>query len=161
MSAPHLRLVDRIVNEHGEIVDCPHCAAARAEAEEWKQEVLKLKSDVRRLKEDKAMKAREDDDYPAAYELFDEWRRETGHPRAKFEGDIRRVQRALSVIRLYREDREKLSWVIQYGKHLAPVWRGEKQDSWGLLFRDADHIEKYARAWWTHCRRNGGRDGGS
>jgi hypothetical protein len=24
-----------------------------------------------------------------------------------------------------------------------------------LLFRDADHIEKYANAWWTHCKRTG------
>jgi hypothetical protein len=47
-------------------------------------------------------------------------------------------------------------WVIQYGKHLAYVdERGVKHDSWGLLFRDADHIEKYANAWWTHCKRTG------
>jgi hypothetical protein len=154
MSAPHLRLVDRIVNEHGEIVDCPHCAAARAEAEEWEQEVLKLKRRVRSLTEDKDAKARNDKDYPIALRLFDYWRSQTGHERARL--DPARLRIALSAVKLYREDLEKLAWVVQYGRELAYVdAKGNRHDSFGLLFRDAEHIERYARAWWTHCRRNG------
>jgi hypothetical protein len=160
MSAPHLRLVDRIVNEHGEIVDCPHCADARAEAEEWEREVLKLKRRVRALTEDKDAKARSDKDYPIALRLFDYWRAQTGHERARL--DPARLRLALAAVKLYREDLEKLAWVVQYGRELAYVdARGNRFDSFGLLFRDAEHIEKYARAWWTHCRRNGGRDGRS
>lgn len=157
MSArPALRLVQNVVDDNGELAGCPNCRQALEEAETWERRVLELEAKVRRLEEDKDAKARQDKDYPAAAELFDEWRRETGHPNARFDGDIRRVQRALRVIKLYRKDREKLSWVIQYGKHLAYVdERGVKHDSWGLLFRDADHIEKYANAWYLHCRRKG------
>jgi hypothetical protein len=86
--------------------------------------------------------------------LFDYWRSQTGHERARL--DPARLRLALAAVKLYREDLEKLAWVVQYGRELAYVdAKGNRHDSFGLLFRDAEHIERYARAWWTHCRRNG------
>lgn len=155
MSAiPHLRLVDI---ETGEVQDspssCPHCAEAQAEAEVWEREVLKLKRDLKRLTEDRDAKLRNDKDYPDAEDLFDEWRRECGHSNARF--DFNRIRLAITAIRRYRKDRDKLSWVIQYGKHLAYVdGRGVKHDRFGLLFQDAEHVEKYANAW-ARARRRG------
>jgi hypothetical protein len=32
---------------------------------------------------------------------------------------------------------------------------GEVHDGFGLLFRDADHIEKYATKWWRYQKRQG------
>jgi hypothetical protein len=96
------------------------------------------------LKADKEAKMRGDKQFPEAHDLFDEWRQECNHPNAEF--DPPRMRLALSAVRRYKRHREKLSWVIQCGKHLAyvdPV-TGEKHDSFGLLFRDSEHIEKYA-----------------
>jgi hypothetical protein len=46
--------------------------------------------------------------------------------------------------------------VVQYGKHLAYVDpKGTRHDSFGLLFRDAEHIEKYANAYHRWSRANG------
>jgi len=145
-AAPHLRLVQNLVNDDGELVGCPHCADARAEAETWEQEVLKLKRQIKRLTEDKDAKLRNDKDYPAAAALFEEWQRECNHPNASF--DTNRAQLAIRATRRYRKHRDKLSWVIQYGKHFAYVdANGVKHDRFGLLFQDAEHIEKYANAY--------------
>ena len=160
MSArPALRLVDHLVDENGEVQDCPHCQDARAEADVWEQRVLELERKVRRLEEDKGEALRRDKDYLAALGLFDEWRQETGHPKAKF--DRNRAALAIRMIRGYRNHREQLSWVIQYGKHFAYVdEKGVRHDSFGLLFRDAEHIERYANAWARRRHEIGGHDAG-
>lgn len=149
----HLRVVDTETGQvHEAPGECAHCAEAMAEAETWEQEVLKLKRQVKRLMEDRDQKMRNDKDFPMARELFEEWQRETGHPRARF--DRNRIALALTTVKAYREDREKLSWVIQFGRHLAFVdERGHKHDSFGLLFRDAEHIEGYATKWWRYGKR--------
>lgn len=152
-AAPHLRLVD---TETGEVQDhgtCPSCAESHAEAETWEKEVLKLKRQVKRLMEDRDAKDRNDKNYPAAAELFEEWQRECNHPNAKF--DPARVRLALSAIKRYKDERDKLSWVIQAGKHLAYVdpCTGERHDGFGLLFRDSEHIEKYANKYARWQRR--------
>jgi hypothetical protein len=154
-AARHLRVVDTETGEVHHEGDCAHCADARSEAETWEQEVLKLKRQVKRLMEDKDAKDRNDKLYPAAADLFDEWARECNHPKARF--DPARVRLALSAIKAYgKEDREKLSWVIQCGKHLAYVdpCTGERHDSFGLLFRDSEHIEKYANKYARWQKRN-------
>jgi hypothetical protein len=153
-AARHLRIVDTETGEVHEEGDCANCADARAEAEIWEKEVLKLKRQVKRLEDDKDEKNRQDKHYPAAASLFDEWRDECNHPKARF--DPARIRLALSAIKAYgAEDREKLSWVIQCGKHLAYVdpCTGERHDSFGLLFRDSEHIEKYANKYARWLRR--------
>lgn len=146
-AAPHLRLVQTAIDENGEVVPgCPHCNDARAEAEVWEQRVLQLERQVKRLQEDRDEKQRQDRDFPAALELIDEWKRECGHPKARV--DPARIRLAMAAVKLYREDRDKLSWVIQHGKFLAYVdEKGTRHDSFGLLFRDAEHIERYANGW--------------
>lgn len=145
-AASHLRLVDSETGELHEHADCPGCADARAEAEIWEKRVLQLERQVKRLTEDRDEKNRNDRDYPAAADLFDEWKRECGHPNAQF--DTNRIRLALSAVKRYRKDRDKLSWVIQHGKHFAHVnEHGVKHDRFGLLFQDSEHIEKYANGW--------------
>lgn len=154
-AARHLRIVDTETGEVHEEGDCANCAEQRAETEVWEKRVLTLERQVKRLLEDKDEKNRQDKLYPAAADLFDEWRTECAHPNARF--DPARVRLALSAIKAYgEEDREKLSWVIQCGKlipYVDPV-TGETHDSFGLLFRDAEHIEKYARKYAFWRRRN-------
>lgn len=152
--APHLRLVETLVDENGELVNqCPNCAAAASEAETWERRVLQLERALQREREDKDARLRNDKDYVAAAELFEEWKRETGHANAKF--DTNRAGLAVRAIRGYRKHREQLSWVIQYGKRFAYVdEKGVRHDSFGLLFRDAEHIERYANGY-ARRRREG------
>jgi hypothetical protein len=147
MSAvPHLRVVD---TETGELHDtpssCPHCAEAVAEAEIWERRVLTLERQVKRLTEDRDAKLRADKDYPAALDLLEEWARECGHPNAKL-NDPKRVQLALSVVKRYRKEREKLSLVIQQAKYLAyrAPDTGLVYDQFGRIFGSSDEIEKRA-----------------
>lgn len=156
MSArPALTLVQNLVKtDTGELVGCPHCNEAREEAETWERRVLQLEAALKRATEDKDAKLRNDKDYPAAIDLFDEWKRECGHPRARI--DLARINLALRAVKLYKDNREALSMVIQRGKHLAYVdERGTRHDSFGLLFRDAEHIERYANEYARWRRRNG------
>lgn len=143
--APHLRLVQTAIDENGEVVPgCPHCNDARNEAEVWEGRVLQLERQVKRLQEDRDDKMRRDRDFPGALDLIEEWKRECGHPKARV--DPARIRLAMAAVKLYRDDRDKLSWVIQHGKSLAHVdsKTGQRFDQFGLLFRDAEHIEKYA-----------------
>ena len=154
-AAPHLRLVDTETGEMHEQGACPHCADAQAEAEVWEREVLKLKRQIKRLTDDRDAAALRDRYYPAAHSLFEEWQIECNHPNAKF--DPARVRLALGVVKRYKDERDKLSWVIQAGKHLAYTdpQTGERHDGFGLLFRDSDHIERYANKWARWVKRNG------
>jgi hypothetical protein len=158
-AAPHLRLID---SETGEIHDapspCPHCAEAREEAEIWEREVLKLKRDIKRLTDDKDARLRADKHYPVALDLIDEWKRECGHPNASAE-DPKRVQLALSVVKRYKDQREKLSLVIQHGKHLAFVDpdTGFRFDEFGRLFGSSDEIEARASKFWLWDQRRKAR----
>jgi hypothetical protein len=147
MSAvPHLRLID---SETGELHDapssCPHCAEAASEAEIWERRVLTLERQVKRLTEDRDAKLRADKDFPAALDLLEEWARECGHPNAKL-NDPKRIQLALSVVKRYRTEREKLSLVIQQAKHLAyrAPDTGLVYDQFGRIFGSSDEIEKRA-----------------
>lgn len=146
-AAPHLRLVQTAVDDNGEIIPgCPHCNTAREEAETWEQRVLQLERTLKREREDREAKLRSDKLYADAEALFNEWRVECNHPNADF--DPARIRLALSAVKRYRKHRDKLSWVIQRAKHFAYVdERGIKHDSFGLLFRDAEHIERYANEW--------------
>ncbi len=149
----HLRVV-RDLNENGEVTNCPHCAAAYAEAEVWREDVVKLKRQVKALQEDRDEKMRQDASFPAALDLWDLWKSACKHPRAKL--DSNRTRLLLTAAKLYKDERDKLRWVVFYGRDLAFVDdRGHKHDSIGLLFRDAEHIERYAVSWWRHARQHG------
>jgi len=154
-AARHLRVVETVVDQDtGELAACPNCAAALSEAETWERRVLELEQKVRRLTEDRDAKLRQDKHYTAALDLIEEWKRECGHPKARV--DHARVRLALSAVKLYKDNRDALSMVIQRGKHLAYVdERGNRHDSFGLLFRDAEHIERYANEYARWRRRNG------
>jgi hypothetical protein len=155
---PHLKLVDAETGEiHDAPTSCPHCAEAREEAEIWEREVLKLKRQLDREREDRDAKLRNDKHYPAAIALIQEWKTECGHPNAS-EDDPRRVQLALRVIKRYKDQREKLSLVIQHGKHLAFVDpdTGFKYDEFGRLFGSSDEIEARASKFWLWQRKRGG-----
>lgn len=154
-AAPHLRLVDHLVDDNGEIQDCPHCADARAEAEVWEHRVLELERKLKTALEDKDAKMRSDKDFPAALGLLEEWARECNHPNAKLE-DPRRIQLALKVVKRYRKERDKLSLVIQQGKHLAYVDpdTGFKYDEFGRLFGSSDEIEKRATQFYLWRKRH-------
>jgi hypothetical protein len=146
----HLRIV---VDPAGEVIPgCPRCSDAEAEAETWRGRVLELERKVKQMEDDREAKLRARREFPEAEGLFNEWKKECGHPDARF--DPRRIQLAVSAIRRYKDRRVQLSWVIQYGKHLAWVDpKGTKHDRFGLLFQDSEHIEKYARAWFIHKQR--------
>ena len=153
-SAPHLRLVDTETGEIHDTGDCPGCAEARAEAEVWERRVLELERKVKRMELDREAKLRADRNYPAAEALFEEWKAECGHPHAKF--DVKRIMLALSAVKRYKDEREKLSLVIGHGRHLAFVnAEGEKYDEFGRLFKNSDEIERRATAYWRWARRNG------
>ena len=143
----------RIVDEHtGELraPGCPEChelatklASREGDIDSLARELATVMRQRDALKKDKEEKMRSDKLFPDAYALFDEWRVECNHPNAEF--DPARIRLALSAVRRYKKHREQLSWVIQYGKHLAYVdEKGERHDGFGLLFRDSDHIERYA-----------------
>ena len=153
-AAPHLRLINTETGEVSEHPECAHCAEAREEAEVWEKEVLKLKRQVKRLEDDRDEKALKDKNYPAAADLFEEWQRECNHPDARF--DPARIRLALSAIKRYKDKREQLSWVIQCGKRIPYVdpSTGETHDGFGLLFRDSEHIEKYANKYARWQKRN-------
>jgi hypothetical protein len=158
MSAvPHLRLINTETGEVEDAPSCPHCAEAREEAEVWEREVLKLKRQLERERLDRDAKMRADKHYPAAIALIQEWKTECGHPNAS-EDDPKRVRLALSVVKRYKDQREKLSLVIQHGKHLAYVDpdTGFKYDEFGRLFGSSDEIEARASKFWLWSRRRGG-----
>lgn len=146
-AAPHLHLVETLIDENGEVVTgCPNCASSASEAEVWERRVLQLERQLKTALEDKEEKARNDKDFAAASSLFEEWQRECGHPNASF--DTNRIRLALAAVKRYRKHRDKLTWVILRAKHFAYVdERGIRHDSFGLLFRDAEHIERYANEW--------------
>jgi hypothetical protein len=143
-AVPHLRLID---SETGQIHDapstCPHCAEAKAETEIWEKRVLQLERQVKRLTEDKDAKLRNDKHYPIALDLIDEWKRECGHPNASA-SDPRRVQLALSVVKRYKDQREKLSFDPN---------TGFRYDEFGRLFGSSDEIEKRATQYWLWNQR--------
>jgi hypothetical protein len=150
MSERVLRLVP---NEHGELptTEDPVITGLRADLDALMKELATVIRQRDALKADKEAKMRADKQYPDADALFDEWRTECGHPNAVF--DPARIRLALSAVRRYKDHREKLSWVIQCGKHLAFVAEdGERHDGFGLLFRDSDHIERYATKWWRYLK---------
>jgi hypothetical protein len=161
MTDPALKLVD----ENGELrtpgcQDCKDKAARLAGLQgDYDAIVRELATVIRQrdaLKQDKDEKMRKDKMYPEAEALFEEWQRECGHPNAKL--DPARIRLALGAVRRYKDHREKLSWVIQYGKHLPYVdENGVRHDSFGLLFRDSEHIERYANMYarWRGRRSNG------
>lgn len=155
-AAPHLRLVDHLVDENGEIQDCAHCAETRAECEVWERRVVKLEQDLKRALEDKDAKLLRDRYYPLAVGLLEEWRTETGHPNAKID-DPRRIRLALTVVKRYKDERHKLSYVIQQAKHLAWVDpdTGLKHDSFGKIFGSSDEIEKRATHYYLWARKRG------
>lgn len=129
-------------------------AARERDIDAEREEITRLRRKIKALETDKEAKMRRDKLFLAAQELFDEWRTECGHPNAEF--DAARIRLALAAVRRYGKHREKLSWVIQAGKHLAYVnEQGEKQDRFGLLFRDSEHIEMYANKWARWLKRQG------
>lgn len=154
MTRPALHIVQTPVDDNGELAGCENCRSALEEAETWERRVLQLEAALKRATEDKDARLRNDKHYTAALGLFHEWQEQTSHPRARF--DTARARLAVAAVKLYNDNREALSMVIQYGKHLAYTDdRGTRHDSFGLLFRDAEHIEKYANAYARWARRQG------
>jgi uncharacterized protein with PIN domain len=161
MSEPALKLVP---NEDGELVHDhnPETAKLRGLLFAAEQDNRRLEKALRdeRAKLERALEDRDelaklqrDKFYPKAEELFREWQDVCGHPRAEF--DANRIRLALRVVKRYDKHRDKLSLVIQHGKHLAWVnpKTGHKKDSFGLLFRDAEQIENRATEFYTWSRR--------
>src|SRR3954464_3069980 len=115
-ASAHLRLVQTAIDEHREIVPrCPGCNEARAEAEIWEQRVLTLERQLKQALEDKDARLARDKHFPAAIALIQEWKAECGHPNSS-ETCPKRIRLALSVVKRYSKDRDKLSMVIQQGK---------------------------------------------
>lgn len=152
MSESALKLVP---NEHGELVHDENAETARLRGLLFnaEQDNRRLEKDLRDWREkyeraieekDTLAKLQRDKFYPLADGLFAEWKTECGHLNAKF--DEKRVALALRTVKRYKGERDKLSLVIQHGKHLAWVnpKTGHKKDSFGLLFRDAEQIENRA-----------------
>jgi uncharacterized protein with PIN domain len=142
MTKPALRLVP---DANGELpsAEDPVLTCLRNDYDALVRELATVIRQRDALKADKEAKMRGDKQFPEAHDLFDEWRTECGHPNAEF--DPARMRLALSAVRRYKKHREQLSWVIQCGKLLAYVAEdGERHDGFGLLFRDSDHIERYA-----------------
>lgn len=159
MTRPALHLVQSLVDtDTGELVGCPHCNEARAEAETWERRVLELERQLKREREDKDAKMRNDTFYPLAIGLIQEWKTECGHPNSS-ETDPKRIRLALSVVKRYKGDdgRAKLSMVIQQAKHLAfrDPDTGFVFDEFGRIFGSSDEIEARANKWYLHCKRSG------
>jgi hypothetical protein len=168
MSEPALKLVaPDIDHDSGELIQdaaCAECVNLRGLLLNLEQDNRRLEKDLRawrakyeRLTEDRDAKLRNDKHYPAALDLIDEWKRECGHPNASA-SDPKRVQLALSVVKRYKDEREKLSLVIQQAKHLAyrDPNTGYRFDSFGKIFGSSDEIEKRATIYYLWRRRQGG-----
>jgi hypothetical protein len=167
MSAPHLRPVPDVDPDSGEVLEhaaCVECVDLRGRLLNLEQDNRRLEKDLRTWRgkyekavEDRDAKLRNDKHYPAAIGLIQEWKTECGHPNAS-EDDPKRVQLALRVVKRYKDQREKLSLVIQHGKHLAFVDpdTGFKYDEFGRLFGSSDEIEARASKFWLWQRKRGG-----
>lgn len=156
-AASHLHLVQKLVDDDGQIQGCPHCDDARSECEIWERRVITLERQLKDALEDKDAKLARDKHYPAAVSLIQEWKQECGHPNSS-ETDPKRIRLALSVVKRYKGDdgRRKLSMVIQQAKHLAFVGDdGFRYDEFGRIFGSSDEIEARATKWYLHQKRRG------
>lgn len=160
-----LRAVPDVDPDSGEVIEhapCTECTRLRGQLFNAEQDNRRLEKDLRtwrekyeRAVEDKEAKLARDKFYPMAMGLIQEWKRECNHPNAS-ETDPKRIQLALSVVKRYKNDRDKLSLVIQHGKHLAFVKdTGFKCDEFGRLFGSSDEIEKRATEFYLWSRKRG------
>lgn len=151
-AAPHLRLINTETGElHAETTDCPGCADARAEAETWEQEVLKLKRHIKRMDADKERERKDHARRNEILDIIDEWRDKTGHKGSKPSGD-----RFDAVRRMLETDytRENFSEMIdglaafpyqRYSARFAEkVPNSERRDDIAYACKTGERFEKLA-----------------
>lgn len=165
--AQSLRLLPDVDPDTGEVIEHAEdqeCARLRGLLLNAEQDNRRLEKDLRAwrrkyddLLADRDAKLRGDKDYPMALELIEEWKRECNHPNSSTT-DPKRVRLALGVVKRYKDQRWKLSLVIQHGKHLAFVdpETGFRFDEFGRLFGSSDEIEARASKYWLWARKQRG-----
>jgi hypothetical protein len=151
-AAPHLRLINTETGElHAETTDCPGCADARAEAETWEQDVLKLKRQIKRMLADKEIERKEYAARVVVLDVFDEWREKTGHKNSKLTADrFDGIRRMLET----EYTREQFSWMIdglaaypyqRYSARFAEkVPNSERRDDIAYACKAGERFEKLA-----------------
>lgn len=162
MSAqPHLRPVpdletgEIVQNESDLVMELRHqLLVAEQDNRRLEKDLRAWRSKYERSLEDKDARMRRDKYFPAAVALIQEWKRECGHPNSS-EDDPKRLRLALSVVKRYSKQPEKLSMVIQQAKHLAFVdpESGFKYDEFGRIFGSSDEIEARATKWYLWNKR--------
>lgn len=151
-AAPHLRLINTETGElHAETTDCPGCADARAEAETWEQDVLKLKRQIKQMLADKERERKEYAARVVVLDVFDEWREKTGHKNSKLTADrFDGIRRMLET----EYTREQFSWMIdglaaypyqRYSARFAEkVPNSERRDDVAYACKTGERFEKLA-----------------
>ena len=140
--ARHLRVID----SQGEVQDdCPQCQALRDQLAGAETEIRGWRQRYQNLKRDKDADAQKDALWPTAVELFALWRRDTGHKRSLWTLD--RFEKVRPLLEKYgRSACELAIRGIAYEPNTKMRKNGtmERFDDWGLVFRDAGTLERYA-----------------
>jgi hypothetical protein len=145
MSAPvrHLRVLD---------VDTGEALDRDVYIVQLEDQIAGLQRDVKaehlryeNLKRDKAREAQEHGLFPKVKELFDYWRKTTGHLKSKFMPE--RFWQAVAFLEDYGEDACRLAIdgaAFDPFETIRKNGSRKKHDGWHLIFRDADKFEDFA-----------------
>lgn len=140
----HLRLLD----ENGEVTEfaCPNCRAVGDEYDELLRKFRSQSRELAELRRDRAAEAREHEAWPTLRALFDYWREQTGHAKAKWTAD--RFWDALNLWKEFGTGNVAAGIAgIGYQPNRKQLQNGKMEvfDSWELLFRKADTLERYIK----------------
>lgn len=130
----------------GEVRDCPNCIEYENEIAGLRRGLRSQEAIIRKLRSDPEADARNSEYWPLIGQLFDLWRRETGHTRSEFTLD--RFEVALPYVKKYGE--EVIMRAIKglaYDPYTTTRRNGtvKRHDGWTTpLFKSADHVEEFA-----------------
>lgn len=140
----HLRLVD----QNGEVSEfaCPNCQAKDDEFDELLRKFRSQSRELAELRRDRAREAREHEAWPTLKALFDYWREQTGHAKAKWTAD--RFWHALTLWSDFGTGNCAAGIAgIAHDPNRKQMKNGkwETFDSWELLFRETGTLERYIK----------------
>jgi hypothetical protein len=138
----------RLVDEQGEIHppdDCPGCQAKEHELEELTRKMRGMARELGELRRDKDREAREHEAWPTILALFDYWREQTGHAKARWTGD--RFWIALPLWKEWGAGNMAAAIAgIAFDPNRKPMRNGkiEVYDDWETVFKNSGNLRRYA-----------------
>lgn len=138
----------RLVDEHGELTEhsCRHCAAKEHELSELTRKMRGLARELGELRRNREEEARQHQAWPTLLALWDYYRQLTGHTKARWTAE--RFWVALALWRAFGTGNIAAGIAgIAYDANRRELKNGkiEVYDSWELLLRNADTLERYIR----------------